>query len=125
MAELFYSKLLVKIIDTDISGIKFREVYFTPTFSKWKGTNCGGCQLYVIDREKYNSVATTLHILTEIKKLYGDKLELHKSYFDHVMGTASVREALERGEPVEKIVANFQPGLNEFTKTRQPFLLYH
>ena len=107
-----------------LPGVKFREVYFTPTFSKWKGTNCGGCQLFVTDREKYNSVNTTLHILAEIKKLYGDKLELHKSYFDHVMGTASVREALERGEPVEKIAARFEPGLSEFAKAREPYLLY-
>ena len=62
--------------------------------------------------------------MAEIKKLYGDKLELHASYFDKVMGTASVREALERGEPVEKIVAGFKPGLEEFAKLREPFLLY-
>ena len=116
--------LAKKLNGLNLPGVKFREVYFTPTFSKWKGTNCGGCQLSVTDREKYNSVATTLHILTEIKKLYGDKLELHKSYFDHVMGTASVREALERGEPVEKIAADFAPGLKEFARTREPFLLY-
>jgi uncharacterized protein YbbC (DUF1343 family) len=116
--------LTKKLNELNLPGVKFREVYFTPTFSKFSGTNCGGCQLCVIDREKYQSVATTLSILSEIKKLYGDKLELHKSYFDHVMGTASVREALERGEPVEKIIAAFAPGLAEFEKLREPFLLY-
>ena len=40
-----------------------------------------------------------------MKQLYGDKLEFHASYFDKVLGTSTVREALERGEPVEKIVA--------------------
>ncbi|HTB83292.1 MAG TPA: DUF1343 domain-containing protein [Candidatus Sulfotelmatobacter sp.] len=108
----------------NLPGVKFREVYFTPTFSKFSGTNCGGCQMYVTDRAKFNAVVTTLNILTEIKKVYGDKLELHKSYFDHVMGTSSVREAFERGEPVDKIVAAYQPGLDEFAKTREPYLLY-
>ena len=46
------------------------------------------------------------------------------SYFDKVMGTSTVREALERGEPVEKIVAGFQPGLAAFAKLRAPFLIY-
>ena len=104
--------------------MKFREVYFTPTFSKFKGELCGGCQLYVTDREAYQSIATTLTILSEVQKLYGDKLELHASYFDHVMGTASVREALERGEPVSKIMAATQLGLMEFARQRGPFLLY-
>jgi uncharacterized protein YbbC (DUF1343 family) len=56
--------------------------------------------------------------------LYGDKLELHASYFDKVLGTSSVREALERGEPAAKIVEGFKPGLEEFAKLRMPFLLY-
>ncbi|MEY4385391.1 MAG: hypothetical protein RLY20_674 [Verrucomicrobiota bacterium] len=116
--------LTKKLNDLNLPGVKFREVYFTPTFSKWKGTNCGGCQLHVTDRDKYQSIATTLHILTEIKKLYGAKLELHKSYFDHVMGTASVREALERDDPVEQIVASWNTGLNDFAKVRKPYLLY-
>ena len=117
--------LTKKLNALNLPGVKFREVYFTPTFSKFSGTNCGGCQLYVTDREKYQSVATTLTILSEIKKLYGDKLELHKSYFDHVMGTASVREALERGESVAEIVAGFKPGLDEFARSRAPYLIYH
>ncbi len=116
--------LATKLNALDLPGVKFREVYFTPTFSKFKGTNCGGCQLYVTQREQYQSIATTLTILAEIKKLYGDKLELHASYFDHVLGTASVRKALERGEPVSKIMAATQPGLKEFAKLREPFLIY-
>jgi uncharacterized protein YbbC (DUF1343 family) len=107
-----------------LSGVKFREVYFTPTFSKFAGTNCGGCQLHVTDRGAYQSVATTLAILAEIKKRYGAKLELHADYFDHVLGTASVRKALERGEPAKKMVEGFKPGLDEFSKLRKPFLLY-
>jgi uncharacterized protein YbbC (DUF1343 family) len=105
--------------------VKFREVWFTPTFSKFSGKQCGGCQLHVTDRAKYQSIATTLSILAAIKQLYGDKLEFHAGYFDKVLGTSSVREALERGEPVDKIVAGFQPGLAGFGKLREPYLLYH
>jgi len=105
-------------------GVKFREVYFTPTFSKFSGQQCGGCQLHVTDRNIYQPVATTLAVLSEVRRLYGDKLELHASYFDKVLGTSTVREALERGEPAATIVAGYQLGLDEFAKQRQPFLLY-
>ena len=108
-----------------LPGVKFREVWFTPTFSKFKGERCGGCQVHVTDREAYQSIATVLAELAVIKKLYGDKLELHDRYFDKVMGTSSVREALQRGEPVGKIVAGFKPGLDAFAKARAPYLLYH
>jgi uncharacterized protein YbbC (DUF1343 family) len=108
-----------------LPGVKFREVWFTPTFSKFSGQQCGGCQLHVTDRNAYQSIATTLAILSVVKKTYGDKLQLHASYFDKVLGTSTVREALERGEPVEEIVAGFAPGLAEFAKLREPYLLYH
>lgn len=107
-----------------LPGVKFREVWFTPTFSKFKGELCGGCQLQVSDRQTYRPVATTLATLQTVRKLYGSKLELHRSYFDKVMGTAKVREAMERGEPVEKIVASWQPELDAFAKLRAPYLLY-
>ena len=71
------------------------------------------------------SIATVLAELAMIKQLYGGKLELHASYFDKVMGTSSVREALQRDEPVAEIVAGFNPGLEEFARLRAPFLLYH
>jgi uncharacterized protein YbbC (DUF1343 family) len=116
--------LAKKLNEQTLPGVKFREVYFTPTFSKFSGTNCGGCQIYVTDRNTFQPIATTLAILSVVKKLYGDKLELHAEYFDKVLGNSSVREALERGEPVEKIIAGFQPGLGKFEKLRAPYLLY-
>ena len=114
-----------KLNELNLPGVKFREVWFTPTFSKFSGQQCGGCQLHVTDRMAYQSIATTLAILSVVKQTCGDKLELHAGYFDKVMGTSSVLEALERGEPVEKIVAGFKPSLDDFAKLRGPFLLYH
>ncbi len=116
--------LAQKLNALHLPGVKFREVWFTPTFSKFSGHQCGGCQLYVTDRSAYQSIATTLAILAVIRQTYGDKLELHASYFDKVMGTASVREALLRGEPVDQIIAGFQSGLDGFARLRAPFLLY-
>jgi uncharacterized protein YbbC (DUF1343 family) len=117
--------LAEKLNALKLPGVKFREVWFTPTFSKFSGQQCGGCQLHVTDRNAYQSIATTLAILSVVKKTYGEKLELHASYFDKVMGTSTVREALERDEPTEKIVAGFAPGLAAFAKLREPYLLYH
>ena len=107
-----------------IPGAFFREAWFTPTFSKFTGERCGGCQLHVTDRERYAPVAAVLTILEVVKQLPGPKLELHADYFDKVMGTSSVREAFERGVPSEEIVSTWQSGLTEFAKQRAPFLLY-
>jgi len=117
--------LAKKLNALNLPGVKFREVWFTPTFSKFSGQQCGGCQIHVTDRDALQPIATTLSILSVVKNLYGGKLEFHADYFDKVLGTSTVREALERGEPVDKIVAGFKPGLDDFAKLREPFLIYH
>ena len=52
------------------------------------------------------------------------KLSFHADYFDHVMGTASVRESLLRGEPWQTIVAGWRVGIASFVALRRPHLLY-
>ena len=44
--------------------------------------------------------------------------------FDVIAGTASLREAIERGDSLEAIEASWQPGLSDFNKMRERYLLY-
>lgn len=117
--------LAQKLNALHLPGVKFREMWFTPTFSKFQGKLCGGCQIHVLDRNAYQPVATTLNILATVKELYGRKLVFHREYFDKVLGNSTVLKDLQRGVPVDQIVAGFEPGLNAFAKLREPYLLYH
>ena len=107
-----------------LKGVRFREAWFTPTFSKFSGERCGGCQLHVIDRDVFRPVATSLALLHTVRRMHGTKLEFHSQYFDHVLGTASVREALERGDEYERVTSLTETGVADFARERVPFLLY-
>ncbi|PAW65790.1 MAG: hypothetical protein B9S34_09930 [Opitutia bacterium Tous-C1TDCM] len=107
-----------------LAGAAFRETWFTPTFSKFAGERCGGCQIHVVDRAVFRAVETTLAILRTIDRLVPGKLALHADYFDKVMGTATVRDAFVRGVPVGEIAAAWETRLGEFARLREPFLLY-
>jgi uncharacterized protein YbbC (DUF1343 family) len=107
-----------------IPGAAFREAWFTPTFSKFQGQLCGGCQVHVTDRDRYRSFETALHVIKTVRDMYPDKFEFHRDYFDKVMGTSGVREALEAGTAVRVIVEGLRPGLAAFAELRKPYLLY-
>ena len=107
-----------------LPGVAFREAWFTPTFSKFAGQLCGGCQVHVVERAAFRPVATTLALPAAIRRLPGAKLELHADYFEKVLGTATVRAAFERDEATADIVGRWEAGLAEFARTRTPFLLY-
>lgn len=117
-------ELAAKLNGLGIPGAAFREAWFTPTFSKFQGQLCGGCQVHVTGRDRYRSFETALHIIKTVRNMYPDKFEFHEDYFDKVMGTSGVREALEAGTPVRAIVEGLKPGLAAFAELRKPYLLY-
>ncbi|MGB8959510.1 MAG: DUF1343 domain-containing protein, partial [Candidatus Aminicenantales bacterium] len=118
------NELAAKLSALALPGVRFREAWFMPSFSKFQGELCGGCQVHVTDRAAFRSVAAILHIITTVRGMYPDKFAFHAEYFDKVMGTASVRKALEAGTDVATILANIQPGLDAFAALRKAYLLY-
>ncbi len=116
--------LAAKLNALGLPGVIFREAWFTPAFSKFQGQLCGGCQLHVTDRALYRPFAAGLHIVKAIRDAYPDKFEFHKDYFDKVMGTPRVREAMESGTDIRAIVEGLEPGLAAFAELRKPYLLY-
>ncbi|MGD0783712.1 MAG: DUF1343 domain-containing protein, partial [Candidatus Aminicenantales bacterium] len=107
-----------------LPGVVFREQWFIPTFSKFKGELCGGCQVHVTDRAVYRPLETTLRAIAVLRTLYPAAFQFHDSYFDKIMGTASVRTALEKGTDVKTIVEGWRKGLTAFAGQRTPYLLY-
>ena len=116
--------LAAKLNALGLPGAAFREAWFTPTFSKFQGQLCGGCQVHVTDRSSYRSFATALHVIKAIRDMYPDKFEFHRDYFDKIMGTSKVREALEAGQTVPAVLEGLKPGIAAFAELRKPYLLY-
>lgn len=106
-------------------------VTFTPsalphprTGAVWRGV-----RLHITDPTAFLPSTTVVHVLAEIRSLYGDRLVFRRPrrgdyLFDMVWGTKDVRLALQRGEPASTIVARWQPGLRRFGRLREPYLLY-
>ncbi len=117
-------KLSQKLNALEIPGVTFREAWFSPTFSKYQGKLCGGCQIHVISRSIFRSFSVTLFIIQTIRELYPEQLIFHEKYFDRIMGTSSVREALEAGKPVPEIISDYSGDLINFRELRKPYLLY-
>ena len=116
--------LLKEINRLGISGVLFDDVEFTPTFSKYRGELCSGCQIHVVNREKYSPIKTSLLIIKTVMDMYPTTFKFHSDYFDKIMGTAEVREFLERKKKIDQIVENFIINLDVFKDQREPYLLY-
>ncbi|MDH4258296.1 MAG: DUF1343 domain-containing protein [Candidatus Aminicenantes bacterium] len=108
----------------NLPGVKFREAWFTPTFSKYKGELCGGAEIHVVDRNQYRSFDSSLFIIKTILEMYPENFKFHTEYFDKIIGTSKIREAIEEGTEVRDIISIYQEELSRFSKQRESYLLY-
>jgi len=88
-----------------------------------------GVRLQVTDPSTYRPLTTTVYVLVEIRKMYGNQLVFRlprhgPPLFDQVWGTRQVRLGILRGDDAAAIVARWQPGLQKFLALRQQYLLY-
>jgi uncharacterized protein YbbC (DUF1343 family) len=105
-----------------LRGVRFRPVYFTPTFSKHKGVMCGGVQVHVTDFGTFDPIVTALHVLKEAYAMYPDKVEI-KPYASKLMGVPKLHERIKT-ESVDAITATWKDNLAKFGKMRKKHLLY-
>ncbi|GAA0608305.1 DUF1343 domain-containing protein [Streptomyces crystallinus] len=108
----------------DLPGVRLREAYFTPTFSKFQGRTVGGVQLHVHDRESYDAVRTGIALLVTAKKVWSGFAWRPDHWIDKLTGSAAVRTLIDAGADTDEVVGAWQSGLAAFRATRARYLLY-
>jgi uncharacterized protein YbbC (DUF1343 family) len=105
-----------------IPGAAFVPIEFTPTGSKFMGQKCGGINIIITDRNKYDSVRTGFEIAVQLRKLYPDAWEA-KGY-SRLLGNQDTLTALLDGKSAEEVAATAGQGVEEFKQRRTAVLLY-
>jgi uncharacterized protein YbbC (DUF1343 family) len=116
-----------------LPGVRFRPVGFEPAFHKWKGQRCGGLQVHVTDAARFKPFATYVALIAEARGQAPRHFRWRKPPYefervrlpmDLLCGGPGIRRALERGVPLARLEASWQPDLVRFARERRPYLLY-
>lgn len=116
-----------------LPGVRFRAVFFRPTFQKHAGQLCGGVQVHVTDRRRFAPFLTYLLLIQHARRQDPRafawrqppyEYELHKLPFDILCGTDAVRRTLEAGRSPRRLQPRFKAELQRFRARRRPYLLY-
>lgn len=109
-----------------LHGVEFREAYFNPTFSKNKGTVCGGVQLHLTDPRRFDAIRTATTMMTTLRDLYDDfdwRGDAGR-WINLLTGSDRFLKMFTAGDSAARIVAAWQPELRAFDRTRRKYLLY-
>lgn len=126
-------KLANKMNSEKIAGVTFRPVWFRPTFQKHADKDCGGVQLHVTDRSVFQSVRTSLALLSAMREMSGDQFAWRTEVYEFVskpiaidllFGSDRERTRIELGRPWREIAANWETEERAFEQRRQAAWLY-
>ncbi|MER7918972.1 MULTISPECIES: DUF1343 domain-containing protein [unclassified Streptomyces] len=107
-----------------LPGVRFREAYFAPTFSKFEGKTAGGVQIHVTDRAAYDPVRTGIALLVTARKVWDGFAWRPDDWIDKLTGSDRVRTMIDAGADTDEVVGAWQPELAAFRRLRKEYLLY-
>jgi uncharacterized protein YbbC (DUF1343 family) len=116
-----------------LEGVYFRSCVFRPTFQKHANASCGGVQIHVTNRDRFEPVVAGVAMVKVAYEMYTKdfrwkeppyEYEYERNPFDVIAGTTKIREAIEQGSSLEEIQSSWDVKLAEFKKLRETFLLY-
>ncbi|MGW1286551.1 exo-beta-N-acetylmuramidase NamZ family protein [Streptomyces sp. NPDC002586] len=107
-----------------LPGVRFREAYFAPTFSKFEGRTVGGVQIHVYDRDAYDPVRTGIALLVTAKKVWPGFAWRPDGWIDKLTGSARVRTMIDAGAGTDEVTGAWQEELAAFRRVRREYLLY-
>ncbi|MGW6545132.1 exo-beta-N-acetylmuramidase NamZ family protein [Streptomyces massasporeus] len=107
-----------------LPGVRFREAYFAPTFSKFQGKTIGGVQVHVHDRAAFDPVRTGIALLVTAKRVWSGFAWRPDHWIDKLTGSTRVRTMIDAGADTDEVVAGWQEELAAFRRMRRTYLLY-
>ena len=127
------ARLAAELEELQFKGVQFRVVRFAPAFHKHRGRTCGGIQLHVLDRNRFQPFATGVAVLQEARRLSGDHFGWRQAPYEFVgdrpaidllTGGPEVRMALDAGESPLSLQAEWDRACRAFRVRRRGILLY-
>jgi uncharacterized protein YbbC (DUF1343 family) len=115
-------KLAAYLNSRRIPGVRFVPIRFKPNASVFKNEECGGVNIVITDRARFQSVLTGIEIAVALHSLFAAEWKVD-SYL-RLLVNSDALERLKRGESAEELIRSWSPGLENFRRQRARALLY-
>jgi uncharacterized protein YbbC (DUF1343 family) len=119
--------------ELNLPGVYFRPNSFLPTFQKHHQIPCGGVQIHVLERDKYQSVLTGIALVKTTYEMYTNQFEwkqppyeyvYDQNPFDVIAGGSKLREQIEAKTDLSEIENDWNIELANFKELRRSILIY-
>ena len=117
-----------------LRGVFFRPLHFSPTWDKYANELCGGIQVHVTDRKRFQPVRCGATIIATAKRLFARHFQWREPPYEYefelppidiISGSPALRETIDSGSDLSSLFEAWEQDEKRFRAERKPFLLYH
>lgn len=117
----------------NLPGCRFRPTYFRPQFQKHARQTCGGVQIHVTDRGRFDAYLTGVAFLRAVRRTAPDAFNWRLKPYEFVAdipavdllaGDERLRQGLEAGAALAELAAPWAAARAAFEDTRRSVFLY-
>jgi uncharacterized protein YbbC (DUF1343 family) len=106
-----------------VPGVRFMARRFTPGEQPYKGQECSGIEVELLNRDELNATQLGLELLAALLKFHPDKFSLDRKIM-LLVGSDRAAELLKQGKTGREVSEAMRDQVEEFRKTREKYLLY-
>ena len=117
-------KITWNLNDKNLNGVSFSSENFIPNKSKYKGIECKGIRIHIIDEEKIDPFNISIYIIDEIYKNHPDEFEFKDDFFDKLYGNDELRNRILSSKGFDELTIKNNKDIEQFLKLREEVLLY-
>ena len=129
LATKFFKEKLEML---NLPGVSFKEIEYRPMGSpyydrvpKYNGMSCSGLKVSVVDRKLVKPIEIATSIMTLISQLHPREFRWESNgYIDKLFGSNQLRLFVAQRKPPDYLSPQYMHDEIEFSKFREPFLLY-
>ncbi|APZ92069.1 exo-beta-N-acetylmuramidase NamZ family protein [Fuerstiella marisgermanici] len=107
----------------NVPGVVFVPIRYSPASSKYADEVCGGINIIITDREKFEPLQTGFEISRQLQKLHPDDWKGQSAY--RLLGNKKTLNAITEGQSADDVRRAAAEGVDEFLARRKKFLLYN
>src|SRR5260370_40601480 len=115
-------KLASQLNAHNIPGVRFVPVRFTPKSSVFKNEECGGVNIVITDRARFQPVLAGVEIAGALHHLFPVDWKIDN--YSHLLANSDALERLKLGNDAEDIARSWARSLENFRRLRVNYLLY-
>ncbi len=105
-----------------LPGVRFVPVRFTPKASVHKDVECGGVNIIVTDRDRFEAVLLGMELAVQLKKLFSKDFAVDK--FTRLLVNQKIYDAYRQDSDARALKQMWENDLEGFRAIRRKYLLY-